>query len=171
MSDTPEDIGCLDGPTDLFKPPKRKLWVENIEELEKIVDQLIATGDTNVKLDFSPALLLEPRAYDILERIVSDHPRSQPNGRSPKRPPEAEAEAEAEAEIVSYVEGALEPRTHRGFTFQVYESAEGYRMKVDLGCRGWEEPFDCAFQTIEAADETGTGYIDHLILQAEQKTQ
>lgn len=153
---TPTDH-CLDGPGNLFKPPKRVLWVENIEELEKVVDQLIATGDTNVKLDFSPALLLEPRAYAILERIVSDHPRSQSNVKA------STTETKAQAEVVTYAEGSLEPQTYRNFTYQVFESAEGCRVKIDLGCTGWQEPFDCAFQTIGEADETGIAYIDFLI--------
>ncbi len=162
---------CFDGPTDLNG--KRRIYIANIDELETSVDEVVRTGDTNVELTFSPALLLDPKAYDILGRIVTDHPRSQPNAQSSRIPsqPEAEAETQAEAEVISYVEGSLEEQTHRGFSYQVFESAEGYRVKVHQGCAGWAEPFDCAFKTIGEADETGTGYIDHIILQAEKSAK
>ena len=132
-----------------------------------VVDELVRTGDTNVRLDFSPALLLDPKVYDILGRIVTHHPRSQPNA----QPPHDETQAQTQAEVISYAVGSLGEQKHRGFPYQVFESAEGFRVKVHQGCAGWEEPFDCAFTTLAEADETGIAYIDHIILQAERSAK
>ncbi len=147
-------------------PRLRQVFVQTMEELEHIVDELVASGETAVQLQLSPDLLLDPAVYDILGKIVTDHPRSKPDDQTS---PKAETQAEAEAEVVSYSENALAEQTYRGIAYQVFRAPDGFRVKVHQGCAGWLEPWDCPFEDIVAADDHGRVYIDSVIQEAENQ--
>lgn len=71
------NVHCYDGPPGPDpQPTKETIRVYSIGELRVVVDHLIESGRTDVKLELSPALLVDPVAYDILEEIVSKHPKS-----------------------------------------------------------------------------------------------
>jgi hypothetical protein len=122
-----------------------EILVHTLDELEAVVSSLIAAGSF-AKLIFGQSLLLEPRAWDILERLTTEHPNAQP--------PE---------EIVSYAEGDLEEKFYRGFTYKVTEDGEGFHAHVHQGCAGWWEPWNCTFQTLDDADLHARAHIDQAI--------
>ncbi len=127
---------------------KKNIRVSTLEELTVIVDRLIATGRTDAKIHFDGHLLLEPKAWDQLERLTHEHPAAQ--------------------EIVSYSADALGEQKHRDLTYKVTPSGVGFRAHVHQGCAGWFEPFDIDFPTIGDAHEHATGYIDGVLEQAEK---
>lgn len=111
---------------------KRKIKVRTIDELRDTVDRLIETGDNQVELVVNPVLLIEREAHDILERAVTDHPKSQ---------------GEAPEEIVT--ECAV--RKFRDMIYRLEpESGGGFRVFVRQGC-DWVQPWDFAMQTEEDA--------------------
>lgn len=71
------NVHCYDGPPGPDpEPAKEQIRVYSIGELRVVVDHLIESGRTDVKLELSPALLADPEAYDILGEIVTKHPKS-----------------------------------------------------------------------------------------------
>ena len=153
------EVHCYDGP--VYPAPKREIQITSIEHLREVVDESIRTG-TTPKLHLG-GLLTDPRAWVILERIVSDHPRSQPDAQPHQEAKaQAQAQAETEAEVVTYSAGALEPQTYRDMQYQVVEDATGFRVKLLSPCGGSHEPWDFPFDSIEDADAHGRAAIDQL---------
>jgi len=141
--------------TEEKKPAKQNIIVTSLAQLRSVVDGLIATGRTDMKINFSAEMLLEEDAWKELERLTEHHPASKPV---------------EEEEVVSYTADALDPQTWRGIPYIISPVAGGrYRMAVDQGCAGLMEPFDTDFADIGEADEHARGYIDGVIERAERE--
>lgn len=139
---------------------KRQIQVTSMSELRRLVAQLIESGDTDVNVQL-PLHMIGPEAYGILGQIIDQHPASKgdPDGRTRHEAQEEEEEkAEAEAEVVSYPDR----QEHRGVPYDVYEAADGFRVKVQAGC-SLIEPWDCSFANYEDAALHGRAYIDDVL--------
>lgn len=123
---------------------KRYINIATIEELRQVVEDLILSGEHKVNLKLNPVLLAEPEVHDILERIVTHHPRSQPDVE----------------EVVSYSQDAV--HSHEGIRYRIDRNPDGFRVKILTPCGGEMEPWDFALSTFDDAAAHAHAYIDQL---------
>lgn len=129
---------------------KRTEYVHTLDELELLVEELINTGDNQVKIEMNPLLYVEPKTYDILQKLVDLQPRNQTDVETPRK---------AE-EVVSYSQDAQ--HTYRSIAYRIDETFEGFRVKILTPCGGEMEPWDFALSTFEDAMTHARAYIDQV---------
>lgn len=141
------DLHCYDGPPgpDPKKPEKKTVMISTIQELRVIVERIVETGRTDLKLSFDQSLLAEDEFYEIMGMITEKHPGVQ------RTPP---------AEVVSYSAENFGKQVYRDQVFQVEPFEEGYRVLRFTPCGDQIPTFDITFQTPDEAEAHAKSEID-----------
>lgn len=125
---------------------KRRIHVSSIEELHKLVDELLRTGE-QPRVTFPPEMIADPRTYEELERLAW---------------PEPEGDGEVR-EVITYAKGT--EITYRGYSYGFEKEGEKFIVKVRQPCGGVIRPWDFAHDTVEDAEQHAQSYIDSVVQQ------
>lgn len=142
------ELHCYDGPPGPDpkkpKPEKKDVRISTIQELRVIVERLVATGRTDLKLHFDQSIMAEDEFYEIMGLLVEKHPES----------------SMPASEVVSYSEENFGMQEHRGCPFRVEPFEDGFRVLRFTPCGSQIPSFDITFQTPDEAEAHAKSEID-----------
>lgn len=140
------ELHCYDGPPgpDPKKPEKKEVRVSTIQELRFLVEKLIETGRTDLKLHFDQSLMHEEEFYEIMGMLVEKHPKV----------------SMSSSEVVSYSEENFGSQVYKGHVFRVEPFEGGFRVLRFTPCGSQIPSFDITFQTPEEAEAHAKSEID-----------